>query len=119
MDRRAPRFLRHPSLARPRHPAGPSARQGRPRSGRPGRTARLTPDDIYANARADLEALSDSLGEKPFFLGENPVSLDASAYGLLAQVLFVPVETRLKADLKSFGNLTAYCERIRNSYFAG
>lgn len=81
-------------------------------------TARLTPDEIYANARDDLRVLSDSLGEKSYFMGENPVSLDASAYGLLAQILFVPIETQLKADLKSFGNLTAYCERIRNSFFA-
>ncbi|MBM3357504.1 MAG: glutathione S-transferase family protein [Betaproteobacteria bacterium] len=74
-------------------------------------------DEIYAIGCRDLTALADFLGGKPFFLGERPASLDASAYAFLANLLWVPVESPLKAHAKTRPNLEAYCRRMRDRYY--
>jgi glutathione S-transferase len=73
--------------------------------------------EIYAIGCADVMALSDFLADKPFFLGAQPTSLDASAYGILVGLLWTPVESLVKAQAQQLPNLTAYCERMRDRYY--
>ena len=54
------------------------------------------PAEIYAMGRADLEAIAEHLGDKPFFLGDRITTIDAVAYGYLANILLIPLETELK-----------------------
>jgi glutathione S-transferase len=68
--------------------------------------------EIYAMGRDDLAAAADFLGDKPFFLGESLTTLDAVAFGFLANVLLVPVETELKRSLYDFPNLVAWTEAM-------
>lgn len=79
-----------------------------------GRHAR---EEIYAIGCRDLSALADFLGDKPYFMGRQPTSLDASAYGFLANVLWVPVESPLKAHARQRPNLEAYCRRMKERYY--
>lgn len=73
--------------------------------------------EIYAIGCADIVALSDFLADKPFFLGAQPTSLDASAYGILVSMLWTPIESPVKAQAQQLPNLTAYCERMRDRYY--
>lgn len=80
---------------------------------------RHTEDEIYGLGRRDLDALSDYLEGKPWFAGERPATVDASAFGLLANILWCPIESPLKEHLGSLENLTGFCERMRERYYAG
>ena len=75
-------------------------------------------EEIYAIGCRDLTALADFLGDKPYFLGAQPTSLDASAYAFLANLLWVPVESVMKAHARRYPQLTAYCERMKARYYA-
>jgi glutathione S-transferase len=68
--------------------------------------------EIYALGRADLEAVSILLGDGPFFFLDRPTTFDAVAYGFLANLLLVPVETELKRIGLGFANLSAFCQAM-------
>lgn len=76
-------------------------------------------EEILRRAAQDLQALSDWLGDKPFFMGDAPTTLDASAYAFLANAYEAPIETALKPLVAHHANLVAYCARMRQRCFAG
>lgn len=78
---------------------------------------RHSPEEIHAIGMRDMNALADFLTEKPFFMGNEPTEIDASAYGLLANILEVPIETPVKTAGLQRKNLGAYCTRMRERYF--
>lgn len=67
---------------------------------------------------ADLDAVADTLGAQPYLLGGQPSSVDACGYGFLANILLVPLDTPLKQHAQMRRNLVAYCERMRERYWA-
>ena len=73
-------------------------------------------EEVHELARIDLQAVSDYLGSKPYFMGEEPHAVDASVYATLMHILYVPFE----CDAKEFGlskqNLVDYCTRMRDRY---
>jgi glutathione S-transferase len=69
-------------------------------------------DEIYGLGREDLRAAADFLGDRPFFLGERLTTIDAVAFGFLANVLLVPVETELKRAAQDFPNLVAWVDAM-------
>lgn len=75
-------------------------------------------DEIYALGKANLTALSDFLAAKPFFMGERPTSLDASAYAMLANILYAPTVSPLTEHARVLPNLHPYCERMKARYYA-
>jgi glutathione S-transferase len=79
---------------------------------------RHSAEEIIAIGQRDITALANYLGDKPFFMGEQPCSLDATAYGFLANLVAVPVESALKDHALSYPQLPAFCERIRSRYYA-
>ncbi len=81
-------------------------------------TGRHSRDDLYALGAADLSALANHLGEKPYFLGDHPTSLDASAFGFLGQVLLPSFSTPLKVEAEKHANLVTYVRRVRDRYYA-
>lgn len=75
-------------------------------------TGRHTREEIYAFGARDLAAMSEILGDKPFFFGASPSLADASAFGLLASIIGPDIESPLKAAALGHANLVAYCERM-------
>jgi glutathione S-transferase len=73
---------------------------------------RHRPQEIYGFARRDLEAAAAFLADRPFFAGDQLTSIDAVAYGFLANILSVPIEGELKRIAGSFPNLVAWCETM-------
>ncbi len=74
--------------------------------------------DIYAMGEADLAALAGLLGEQPYFVAARPTTIDATAYGVLANILLVPVESELKRSAATFANLVAWTEAMERSLAA-
>jgi glutathione S-transferase len=80
---------------------------------------RHTRDEIVAIGMKDLTAAADFLGDKAFFMGGQPSSLDAIAYAFLANLLWVPVESPLKQHAQKYPQLEAYCRRMKQQYYPG
>ena len=76
-------------------------------------------EDLEALCRADIDALSALLGDKPFLLGAEPTTIDATIYGFMANFLWVPWTN----DLKTYGiskvNLVAHTERMHKIFEDG
>ncbi len=68
--------------------------------------------ELYALGQADLRAVSVVLGNRSYFFGDGPTTIDAIAYGFLANLYFVPIETKLKETAMDYDNLRLYCERL-------
>ncbi|HET6467107.1 MAG TPA: glutathione S-transferase C-terminal domain-containing protein [Geminicoccaceae bacterium] len=68
---------------------------------------------------ADPQAVSAVLDGKPLFFGERPATGDTLAYGCLASLLLVPVETELKRLGEGFANVRPWCEAIEACLFGG
>jgi glutathione S-transferase len=75
-------------------------------------------EEIYAIGCRDITALADFLGARPYFMGEQPTSLDASVYAFLANLLWVPVASPLKSHARRFPQLESYCTRMKERYYS-
>jgi glutathione S-transferase len=80
---------------------------------------RFAPEDAYARGVADLTALANLLPPEGFLFGPAPRSTDAGLYGFLANVLFYPIETPLKACLAARPNLVAHCRAMHAAVGGG
>jgi glutathione S-transferase len=74
--------------------------------------------EVYEIARLDITALADFLGDKLYFFGDKPSSLDATAYGVLANILWVPIDTPLKEYANQFPQLERFCQRMKEKYYS-
>jgi len=72
--------------------------------------------ELYAMGQADLAAIATLLGDQPFFCGERPSTIDAVAYGFLANLVLVPIETELKRSAEAFPNLVAWTEAAERRF---
>jgi glutathione S-transferase len=81
-------------------------------------TGRHAREEVYAMGRALVESAAELLGDKRFFLGDEPSKIDATAYGMLAALMADPFDNPVKACAKGCQNLVDYCERIRSAYWA-
>jgi hypothetical protein len=72
-------------------------------------------DAVRQVAKDGYIALSLFLGDKQFFFGDAPTSLDAVAFGHLAQV--ISEKTGLHTVVNEFPNLCAFYSRIMATYF--
>jgi glutathione S-transferase len=80
-------------------------------------TGRLPRATVEERARRDLHALSTVLGDKPYFLGDQPRSVDATALGILWAISCVPFESAAKSAVEGHPNLVAYVSRMRARYW--
>lgn len=74
-------------------------------------------DVIVAQGKADLDALSTLLGDKPYFHGDEPTLIDACVFGFLGVTVYVEGDNPLYNHAASKENLFRYCERMRERYF--
>lgn len=80
-------------------------------------TLRHSRAEIAALGAADLAALSGILGERPYLLGAEPTTVDASVYAALSSIQYFPVDNELRKALRALPNLVAYTERMHRRYF--
>jgi Glutathione S-transferase, C-terminal domain len=81
---------------------------------------RLTHEEMFDLGKEDIDSLADFLGSKPYFFGDKPSSLDASAYGtygVLVNTLGYPFGSPLKDYALTKQNLLEYCRRMQIEFF--
>ncbi len=78
---------------------------------------RHTRDEIIQLGNKDIDALSDLLGDKSFFMGDSPTSIDASAFGMLVNIICCPIESPVKDHGLTKTNLVNYCNRLMKQYY--
>jgi len=66
--------------------------------------------------RADIDALSDFLDDKPFILGEKVHSIDASLYSTLRHIADQPQQWLGTGYVQTKPNLVDYLDRVRKQY---
>jgi glutathione S-transferase len=74
-------------------------------------------ETLIEMGKADLDAASALLGDKKYFLGDEPHTVDACAFGFLATSIYVAGDNPLFNHGAAKENLAAYCERMRARYF--
>jgi glutathione S-transferase len=72
---------------------------------------------IIEQAKADLDAVSEILGDNPYLLGDRPSSIDACVFGFLGVTVYVEGDNPLFSYAAKIPNLMRYCERMRTRYF--
>lgn len=72
---------------------------------------------IIAQGKSDLDALSVLLGDQPYFLGDQPSSIDTCVFGFLGVSLYVEGDNPLYRYGAGLENLMQYCERMRVRYY--
>lgn len=78
---------------------------------------RLTADEIFKVGKADLDAVATILGDKPYMMGSEPTSVDATVFGFLTNTINVPIESPVKDYALSKQNLVDYCSRMNAEFF--
>ncbi|KAL7642995.1 UNVERIFIED_CONTAM: hypothetical protein RMT77_006284 [Armadillidium vulgare] len=78
------------------------------------------PEEIEEFGHNDLKVLSDLLGDKQFFFGDSPTTLDVVAFANLAQVAFLDKEVNYSLRdwmQENCTNLVSFCERMKERAF--
>jgi glutathione S-transferase len=75
-------------------------------------TGRHARDEIYALGAADLKAIGDILGDKPFFFGDRPTLADVTAFAFLVSIIGPDFDSPLKESALSHANLVSHTERM-------
>ncbi|KAI8833212.1 hypothetical protein BC829DRAFT_448769 [Chytridium lagenaria] len=77
-------------------------------------------NEVYLIARECYKALAAKLGDKPYFLGDHPTSLDAVAFGYLSMHCIPSFKNPRLFSLLTFEfpTLIAYCDRLNRQLFA-
>lgn len=74
--------------------------------------------EILNIAKQSYQSLADLLGDKPFFMGDQPCSLDATAYGSLAATILADIDNDLNNAARQHPNLVAFCNKIKTEFFS-
>lgn len=81
-------------------------------------TGRHTKDQVETRLCGALDAISEQLGEGPYFLGDQPRTIDATVHAFLWALLDAPFESRAREHAHSLQNFRAYCDRMNTKYFS-
>uniref|UniRef100_A0A915K2U5 Uncharacterized protein n=1 Tax=Romanomermis culicivorax TaxID=13658 RepID=A0A915K2U5_ROMCU len=77
-----------------------------------------TDANVLSLAKKHLLSLSDVLGSKKWFLAETVTSIDAKVFGVIGQIIYVPLGNPLeKMIFVECSNLVAFCENIRLTFW--
>lgn len=75
-------------------------------------------EEILEMGDEDFKALSDILGDKTYFGGKKPTSLDASAYSILANSIECNIDCSLSKVAKKYKNLVDYVKRMTAEFYS-
>ncbi|WP_168771166.1 glutathione S-transferase family protein [Palleronia sediminis] len=78
---------------------------------------RFTEEEKAMLARQDIDALADLLGERPFYFGEAPRSVDACVFGAIHTVLRCDLDTPARDAILARPTLVDFEERLRSRLY--
>jgi glutathione S-transferase len=73
-------------------------------------------EEVFAFLKADIDALSTFLGDKPYFMGDKLRSIDASVYSSFRHVADQPWDFPGRDYARSKANIVAYADRLRDEF---
>lgn len=76
-------------------------------------------EEVETIAKQSLQALSDALADKPYFMGDKVSNLDAAAFALLSQFVLSTNRSSIVDLALKHDNLVQYCKRIAEQYYPG
>lgn len=77
---------------------------------------RHSEEEILAIANKSFASLEAMLGDKEYFFGDQPSSLDATVYGHVACFVSSQLENRFNQDARKYSKLVGFCDRIASNY---
>jgi len=80
-------------------------------------TGRHSLDEVIHQGCKTIDALAQLLGDNPFFLGDKPTSVDATAFSFIANLLMSPVNNTLKQHALKIDTVRTYCTRMWDIYY--
>jgi len=80
---------------------------------------RHSPDEILALATRSIDAIADFLGDKPFFMGNEPTGADATMFAFACFVLCPHFESRWRSVAERRDNLRHYVGRMTARFYPG
>ena len=81
-------------------------------------TGRHSLEEVIQLGCKTMDALLQILGEKPYFLGDKPTSIDATAFAFIANLLMSPMNDPLKEYALKMETIKAYCERMWDEFYS-
>jgi len=78
---------------------------------------RHSKNEIYAIGKADITAIADILGNKPFIHGNQATRIDACVFSYLSNFIIPPFSSPLSDEVQKHANLIDYNQRIMSTYF--
>jgi len=79
---------------------------------------RHTDAEIYEMGVRDMRAIAAQLGDRPFFMGNEPTGIDATVFATVISITGAPFESPVKDEARRHANLVDYSRRLRAQYFA-
>jgi len=76
--------------------------------------SRYSRDEITKKCLDDLKSISVYLGNKPYFFGNEPRTIDVIIYSFVSSLVSVPLDDPVKEGAKKMDNLIAHCNRINS-----
>ena len=75
-------------------------------------------DEVAEFSFQDLNAISVLLGDKPFFNGNSPTTIDCTMFGHLVQFVYMPMDIPQKKYIKDkVPNLADFVDRMRDKFW--
>lgn len=66
---------------------------------------------------ADLQALSTFLADRPYFMGDQPTTLDATVYAHIGNLIQPPFDSAIVNAARNLTNLCQHCDRMTQHFF--
>lgn len=73
--------------------------------------------EVLEFGRQKLDAVAAQLGDRPYFMGDEPASIDATVFAFVDSFLRSPTCPPLQEHVRRHANLVAYCARMRQRYW--
>lgn len=80
-------------------------------------TGRHTPEEIAAIGNRSIKAMADYLGEKPFFMGDEPAGIDATMFAFAASAICPLFDSDLQRAAAGHANLRRYVGRMTARFY--
>lgn len=79
---------------------------------------RHSKQELLQMADKTLSNIASILGDNLFFGGEKPATVDASAFGCLANIILSGLDIELRNIAAEHPNIHAYCMRIKEQFYS-
>jgi len=74
--------------------------------------------EVDAIGKRVVHSVADLMGDRPFFLGDGPCSIDATVYSFMTTLMDTPFPSEVKEHARAVPALRAYTDRMRDRYWS-